>query len=206
MNKRRGRGRPTGGIDTRGDILTAARGRFLSDGYERVTLRSIATAAGVDAALISYHFGSKRGLFAACMQLSANPADVLVDALSGPRNGLPERLIGNIVRVWDDPAAGASLRALAEAAVSEPDVSRLFREMAEREMITRIAERLGGADASRRAAVAASQLIGMIFIRYVLQLEPLASMPPDELVARTAPPLRAALTGPPLPKSRPGGR
>lgn len=126
------------------------------------------------------------------MQLSASPADVLGQALAGPINGLPERLIGNVVRVWDDPDGGASLRAFAEAAVREPEVSRLFREMAEREMLARIAERLPGADATRRAAVAASQMAGLIFMRYVLRLEPLASMPIDELVAgwprRYAPP------------------
>ncbi|WP_433890898.1 TetR family transcriptional regulator [Streptomyces sp. CA-111067] len=202
MNKGRGRGRPAKGADgtdatdTRGAILKVARARFLSDGYERVTMRSLAAEAGVDAALISYRFGSKRGLFAACMELSTNPADLLAEALSGPAEGLPERMIANIIRVWDDPEAGAALRALAEAAVSEPDVSRLFREMAEREMIGRIADRLSGPDAPKRAALAASQLIGLVFIRYVLRLEPLASMPPDELTTRTAPSLRTALTTP----------
>jgi len=152
MNKPRGRGRPAGPTQTRAEILEVARSRFLADGYERVTMRSIAAQAGVDAALISYHFGSKHGLFGACMQLSANPADMLAQALAGQPNGLPERLIGNVVRVWDDPEGGASLRAFAEAAVREPEVSRLFREMAEREMIGRIAEHLGGADATSRCA------------------------------------------------------
>lgn len=196
MNKRRGRGRPTGRTETRAKILEVARNRFLTDGYERVTLRSVAEQAGVDTALISYHFGSKRGLFGACMELSVNPADVLAQALAGPLDGMPERLIGNVVRVWDDPDGGASLRAFAEAAVCEPEVARVFREMAEREMLGRIAERLTGADAIRRAAVTASQMAGLIFMRYVLRLEPLASMPADELIARMTPALRAALTGP----------
>ena len=34
-----------------------------------MTLRSIAAAAGVDVALVSYWFGSKRGLFAAALEL-----------------------------------------------------------------------------------------------------------------------------------------
>lgn len=196
MNKRRGRGRPPGRTETRTDILDVARRRFLAEGYDRVTVRSIAAEAGVDAALISYHFGSKQGLFGACMQLSANPPEILAAALVGPLNTLPERLVHAVIAAWDDPQRGASLRAFAEAAIREPEVARLFREMAEREMISRIAERLGGADAGRRAAVAASQMAGLIFVRYVLRLEPLASMPADELARRVAPAMRAALAGP----------
>jgi AcrR family transcriptional regulator len=196
VNKARRPGRPPGHTHIREDILDVARRRFLNDGYERVTMRSIATEAGVDAALISYHFGSKRGLFGATMQLTANPPEVLADALAGPLSNLPHRLLRTVLSVWDDTERGAPLRAFATAAVYEPDVARLFREMAEREMITRIAERIGGPDASRRAAVATSQIAGLVFVRYVLRLEPLASMPADELAMRAAPSLGAALAGP----------
>lgn len=197
MNKTRGRGRPSAATGARDAILDVARARFLADGYARVSLRSIASAAGVDVALISYHFASKRGLFAASMRLPANPPDILAQALAAPLPAVPERIVRAVVATWDDPERGGALRALAQAAITDDEVGRLFREMAEREMITRIAERLGGADAPRRAAVAASQLAGLIFMRYVLRLEPLASMTADELVARMAPTLRAALAGPP---------
>jgi len=36
---------------------------FLEHGYQGTTVRAIAASAGVDSALISYHFGSKQGLF-----------------------------------------------------------------------------------------------------------------------------------------------
>jgi AcrR family transcriptional regulator len=193
MNKPRPRGRPRQDTGSKELILAVARRRFLAEGYDRVTLRSIADEAGVDVALVSYHYGSKRGLFGAALELPANPPELLAEALAGPVNTLPERLLRTVLAAWDDPQRGAALRTLAGAALVDPEVSRLFREMAEREMIGRIAERLGGADASRRAALAASQVAGMIFLRYVLRLEPLASLPADELVARMSPPLRAAL-------------
>ncbi len=164
-------------------------------------MRAIAEA-GVDAALISYHFGSKRGLFGACMELSTNPADLLAQALDGPLNALPKRLVATVLRAWDDPEGGASQRALAQAAVREPDVARVFREMAESEMLPRIAERLTGPDRTSRAAVVASQMAGLIFMRYLLRLEPIASMPTDELVTLMTPALRTALAGPrPTPPS-----
>jgi AcrR family transcriptional regulator len=195
MNNPRGRGRPPGRTETRAEILAVARRRFLDEGYDRVTMRSIADEAGVDPALISYHFGSKRGLFGAAMRLPANPPEILATALTGPLNTLPERLVRTVLSIWDDPERGAAMRAFAQAAITDPDVARLFREMAEREMISRIADRLGGADAARRASLAASQMAGMIFLRYVLQVEPIASMPADELTARMGPALRAVLGG-----------
>jgi hypothetical protein len=80
--------------------------------------------------------------------------------------------------------------------VHDAEVGRLFRQMAEREIIGRLADRIGGADAERRAAMAVSQISGVIFLRYILRFEPLASMSADELTARMVPALRAALVGP----------
>jgi AcrR family transcriptional regulator len=195
MNKR-GRGRPPGRSETRGEILAVARRRFLAEGYDRVSLRSIAAEAGVDVALISYHFGSKRGLFGAALALAANPPELLARALDGPLNSLPERVARTVLDAWADPATGGQLRTFMRTAIREPDVARLFREMLEREMITRIADRIGGADAPRSASIAVSQIAGVLLARHVLGFEPIASMPVDELVRRMAPALRAALAGP----------
>ena len=195
LNNKRGRGRPPGRTQTRDDILAVARRRFFAEGYDAVSLRSIADEAGVDVALIGYHFGSKKGLFGAALALTANPAELLARELDGPLNSLPERIVRTVVAAWEHPEAGASLRAVIGAVLRDPDVARLFREMLEREMIGRIADRIGGADATRRAAMAASQLAGMIMGRYILGFEPLASMPADELVQRMSPALRAALAG-----------
>lgn len=181
---------------TREDILEVARRRFRADGYRSVTLRSIAAEAEVDAALISYFFGSKSGLFGATMQLSVNPAEVIGMAVQGGLATLPERLVTALVTIWDDPARGAGLRSMAVAGASEPEVQRMLREMVEREFLPRLAEAIGGADATRRAAMVMSQAMGIIFGRYVIGIEPVASMPRDEFVARAAPAMRAAMLGP----------
>jgi AcrR family transcriptional regulator len=174
-------------------VLDVARRRFLADGYQGVTMRSVAAEAGVDAALISYFFGSKRGLFAAVMALSVNPADVLAHALPGDLNTMPERLIHALLTVWDDAERSAPMRAMIAGAAGDADVARLLREVVEGEMVGRLAERIRGADATTRAAVASVCLVGLIFDRYILMLEPIASMRSDELVTRLAPVLRAAL-------------
>ncbi|MGI8868594.1 MAG: TetR family transcriptional regulator [Mycobacteriales bacterium] len=202
MNKTRGRGRPQGPSSTREQILTAARARFLTDGYQRVTMRQIAADAGVDAALISYFFGSKRGLFGATLSLAANPLEVFATALPGDPRTLPERLVRALLTAWDDQTSGQDMRAMIEAALREPDTARLLREVIEREMITRLAEHLGGPDASYRAAVVGTQLSGLVFSRYILALEPVASMPADELIALLAPAIRTVLAPGPRPPYR----
>lgn len=177
------------------------RRRFHAEGYAAVSLRSIAAEAGVDPALISYHFGSKVGLFGATLELAANPPEILANVLQGPPESMPERLIATMVTVWDDPVAGAPLRLLATEAINDPQVGRLFREMIEREILGRIAAHLGGRQAQQRATAAGSQLAGLIFLRYVIRAEPLASMSVDELVRHLSPSLRTAL-GPSAPRRR----
>ena len=127
------------------------------------------------------------------MALEANPALVLAEALPGDLNTLPERILHALIATWDDPRRSAPMRVMIAGAVADAEVARLLREVVETEMIARIAERLGGPDATARAAVASVQAMGLIFDRYLLRAEPLASMPADELVARMAPALRAAL-------------
>jgi AcrR family transcriptional regulator len=197
-----GRGRRRGSPDTREAILTVARHRFLEDGYGPVTMRSIAAEAGVDAALISYFFGSKKGLFGAVLGLVANPPEVLAGALPGDPGTLPERVLRALLTAWDDPEGGARLVLLVRAAVQEPELARLLRDLLEREIIGRIAEHVGGTAASARAGAFGTQLAGLIFARYILGLEPVASMPADELIARLAPGLRAVLYPSPRPRVR----
>ncbi len=190
------RGRRPGRPETRAQVLDVARRRFLAEGYQAVTLRSIAAEAGVDAALVSYFFGSKRGLFGAALALTANPPELLLAALPGDPVSLPERVLAALVGAWDDPQQGGPLRVLVTAAVQDPGVARLLTDAFEHEMVDRVAAHIGGPQARYRAGAFVAQLAGLVFTRYVLRLEPLASMTADEIVRHFAPGLRAALHGP----------
>jgi AcrR family transcriptional regulator len=177
-------------------VLDVARRRFLSEGYQSVTLRSIAAEADVDVALLSYFFGSKKGLFGAALALPANPPEVLRKALPGDPATLPERVLRALLHAWEDPQQGAPLRVMVTAAIQDRELARLLKEVFEREMIARIAEHIGGSDAHYRAGAFIAQLAGLVFTRYVLRVDPIATMSVDELTRHLAPGLRAALQGP----------
>ncbi|WP_026454443.1 TetR/AcrR family transcriptional regulator [Saccharomonospora iraqiensis] len=190
------RGRRTGRPDTRAEILAVARRRFLRDGYRAATLRSVAAEAGVDVALVSYYFGSKKGLFGAVLALTANPTETIARTMRGDPATFPQRALRDLLALWENPESGAPLRALIAGTTYDESVTDLVRELLEREMIDTIAGRLGGADARERAAAFCAQIAGIVMTRCILRLEPLASMPLDEIERIYAPALRVALFGP----------
>ncbi|HEY4008315.1 MAG TPA: TetR family transcriptional regulator [Pseudonocardia sp.] len=195
MNKPRGR--PRGNPPTRARIAEVARARFLRDGYRGTTLRAVAGEAGVDPALVSYHFGSKQGLFSESMKLRRHPSDALAGALRGDPASLPERLLRAVVQLWDDPETGGPLTALVRMSVRDEAVMRVYREYLEREVAGRIVEYLGGPDASERAAAAVALIGGLILTRYLTPLSPMANLTGQQVQQLLAAALRAALYGAP---------
>ena len=51
-------------------------------------------------------------------------------------------------------------------------------------------------EADRRVQLVISQMVGLVVTRYLLALEPLASMPAEDVVAWVAPTLQRYLDGP----------
>jgi TetR/AcrR family transcriptional regulator len=54
-------------VEIREKIMRAARGLFAERGLEGVSVREIATTAGVNIAMVSYYFGGKEGLYFDCI-------------------------------------------------------------------------------------------------------------------------------------------
>ncbi|WP_278313974.1 TetR/AcrR family transcriptional regulator [Lolliginicoccus levis] len=199
MNKSRGRPR-AGADDGRDRLLSAARDLFAARGYNGATLRMIAGQAGCDPALIAYHFGSKKELFARSMALSLGPSLVLEKALEGDPATAPERLAALVVRAWEAPDVQRSLMQLVATGMQHPEVLQAFREYIERELVSRLVEYFGGTEATERAGVTITIVIGIIFGRYVIGVEPLRSATPERLVELLRPSLRA------ISAARPRGR
>lgn len=177
-------------------MLTAAREAFAERGFDGATIRGIATAAGVDPALVHHYFGTKDALFLAAVEAPADPTDLLPEVLAGGPDGLGERILRMFLRVWDGPIQSAGL-ALVRSAVANEWTARLLREF----LVTRVIRRVVGTldvppeEREARGSLVASQLVGLIMTRYVLRLEPMASAPAESLVAALAPTLQRYLTG-----------
>ncbi|MFF2387449.1 TetR family transcriptional regulator [Agromyces sp. NPDC058104] len=199
----RGPGRPRGGKpgDLRARILAAATAEFGERGYEAASMRAIARRAGVDPALVHHYFDDKQRLVAEVVEAPLRPDRLVRTALDGPLDGLGERLVRAVLTAWDSPTVRPAAVAALRSAIGQGPVARMLREFLRREIMHRIAERLDDVgdpgDAELRAELAASQVVGVIMVRYVLEFEPIASLPVEELVARVGPAVQWHLTGRP---------
>jgi AcrR family transcriptional regulator len=182
----RTRGRPRGNPPTRESIVSAARALFLQRGYRGTTLRAVAGTAGVDPALIAYHFGSKKGLFADVMQIQCANALAVDDVLGGDPATLPDRLIDAVTDLWED----ADFRRLTAQGAEAAEV---IREYLEGELLARLAEFLGGRDGTARATAVVTILGGLIYTRYLNPLPTPSALTPSETRHVLLPALRAAL-------------
>ena len=189
-------GRRPGDARSREVILAAARESFARAGYGATTIRGVATAAGVDPALVHYFFGTKDGLFAAVVELPLDPSQLVEDVLAGDAAGLGDRLVRRFLAVWDDPATGPTLVGLIRGATSHQPSADLLREFIGREILFRIASTMGHPDALLRANLCAAELMGLALLRYVLRVEPLASADAAGLPGWLGPTLQRYLTGP----------
>jgi AcrR family transcriptional regulator len=177
-------------------VLAAARTAFAERGFDGATIRGIATAAGVDPALVHHYFGSKDQLFLAAVQAPANPADFLPEVLEGGRDDLGANVVRLLLRVWDGPMQPAAL-ALVRSAVGNEWTAKLLREFLVSQVLRRVMSTLDLPSDEReaRGGLVASQLIGLVMARYVLKVEPMASASPSSLVAAIGPNVQRYLTG-----------
>jgi AcrR family transcriptional regulator len=189
-------GRRPGKSGTREAILAAASRQFAQHGYDRASLRAIATDASVDQKLIAHFFGSKQQLFVTAVGLPLNPAEVLPAILAGDPAAIADRLGEVLVNLLEHPALHERLTGVVRAAASEPEVARMLREFLTGEVFAPAAAILASEDAPLRLNLFGSQIVGLIMARYVVALEPLASMPPKAVAHAVSLTLERYLIGP----------
>ena len=191
---RRGPGRPADGGDRRTAILSAAREQFAATGYAAASVRGIARQAGVDPALVHHYFGTKEQVCVAAMQLPFQPGEMLPQVLAGDPDGLGERLVRLFLGAWDSPEFRAPMLGMLRSAMTGEQGAAMLREFVGTALIGRVAEALGPVDPLRVQA-AAAQMVGVVILRHVIRLEPLASASVDDVVALIAPAVQRHLLG-----------
>ncbi|MFD4142168.1 MULTISPECIES: TetR family transcriptional regulator [unclassified Streptomyces] len=196
----RRRGRPArtqaAGPGAQERILDAARTEFAERGYDKTTMRGIAKAAGVDAALVHHYFGTKDDVFAAAIEVSFEPTLVVPQILGQGKEGIGERLARFFIGVWENPATRAPLLAIIRSALTHEAAAKVLRGFVLRRLLERVAAELDVPDPRFRAELAASHMVGIAILRYLIEVEPLASADPEEIVAMVAPTLQRYLTEP----------
>jgi AcrR family transcriptional regulator len=191
-NKRSGR-RP-GPTTTRDAIAEAARRQFAELGYDRTTVRGIASEAGVDAALVVRFYGSKEALFRDVMEIPAAVTEGMAGLASGPRATVGRRLAQVIVGMLEDPRSRSIVIGRIRSASSHPEAAALVRETVTRD-VGRLVAALTDDEPETRAVLVGSQVVGLTLARHVVRVEPLASMPAPDVVDYLAPIFQHYLVG-----------
>ena len=182
-------------MDTRAALLDAARAEFAERGYDGATVRVIAERAGVDPAMVNHWFGGKETLFTAALDMPLDPTALIADLLPGDPDGLGERIVHRFLTIWDHTGGGRRLAALVRSVASHDVAARMMRQFVGM-FVRRVVTSVAPDQVELRTALCASQLVGLGMVRYVLQLEPLASADHPTVVAAIAPTMQRYLTGP----------
>jgi AcrR family transcriptional regulator len=177
-------GRRPGKLSARDDIIRAARETFAEEGYDGTSLRAVARAAGVDAALIHHYFEGKAGLFMAAMALPFDPRQVQLDA-GAASPGLPgAAVVEGFLTMWDlAEGTGSSFVSCVGAMAASPAVADAMREFVRERVWQHITPIEGESEETTEArrALVASQLMGLAYTRYVLRVPPISTAAPSDI-------------------------
>ncbi|MFF2843004.1 TetR family transcriptional regulator [Paenarthrobacter sp. NPDC057981] len=190
------RGRRSPEDHSREAIVAAARTLFAEQGFDGTSLRQVAREASVDPAMVHHFFKGKDELFAASVELPADPAAVLSDVENVEPTVRAEAIVRVVLELWEGPAQHA-LVAFARGTIGSKAKTALMKEMVNRAVLPRITAGLPGSaeEVRLRGNLVATQVVGLMLARYVIRIQPLASAPRDEVVHLVAPNIQRYLTG-----------
>ncbi|MER5193382.1 TetR/AcrR family transcriptional regulator [Streptomyces sp. NPDC002755] len=183
-------GSPRRSDATRTAILDAARERFAADGYERATIRAVARDASIDPSMVMRYYGSKEGLFAAAVAVDLK----LPDLTALPREEAGRALVTHFLDMWEEnEVLTALLRVGVTNQAGAERMQGIFRDQ-----ILPVARTVcpDPEQVPARAALCATQLLGLALTRYVLRFPPVVALPREEAVAWLAPTVQRYLTAP----------
>lgn len=163
-------------IDSRSTILDSARALFAEHGYQAVTIRDIATDAGVSPSLVMKYYRSKAELFN-----ELGPNDIPLTELDLPRSQLGRALVQKVLTRREHAAPDPLLVAISHVRES-PDPDRTREEVRKR-FLFRVGDLIGDTTPDRRhASAVACQILGLAEGVRVLGLFPTDEISRDELL------------------------
>lgn len=204
-----GRGRGPRGArgQMREQIKRVAESQFIARGYDGTTMRSIAKGAGCDPAMVSYYFRSKQRLFRDCFDLPLDPLQQILQLWEPGLEGIADRLLDFAFTLYEERLTKDRMKALMRALITDSETTQRFRAYMSENLLKGGAEVLNalqiasGQEANEELEtnfhalieILMSMIYGVATMRYIVQLEPVASMERSELQSRLAPILQTEI-------------
>ena len=173
---------------TEARILDAATQVFFGVGYDRATIRAVASAAEVDAGLVMHYFGSKQELYrrvidaAPVPELSGTPAEAAEQILAGVADRLASAPVASLAllrSMLTNPEA---------ASAASAGISRYERQ---------IAQAIPADDADLRAAIISAITLGITVSRHLIATDELATADPAHVIRLLRPCVLSLTAQPP---------
>jgi AcrR family transcriptional regulator len=163
---------------TEARILEAATQGFLAAGYERTTIRAVASAAGVDAALVMHYFGSKQELFRRVIEAAPVPE------VGGAPGQAVEQILATLAdRLTSEPTASLTVW---RSMLTNPEAASAASTATARYQ-SQIARAIPAGDASLRAAIISAIILGVTVSRHLIESDELATADPEQVISLLRP-------------------
>ncbi|WP_435283512.1 TetR family transcriptional regulator [Streptomyces koelreuteriae] len=176
------------GERTRRRILAAARRKFAEVGFERATIRAIATEAGVDKSSVIQYFGTKDALFRESVHWDIPIADLTTDDPGETVENYLRAMLGGWAADPDSPMA-----VLLRASMTSEQAADLLRGHVTAEAVEPMAAVVGSPDARLRAALSGAMMMGVAAQRYILRMPDLADADLEDILRILVPVFRSVI-------------
>ncbi len=168
----------------------------MENGYQAASLRAVARRAGVDPGTVRHWFPDKARLLTATLGVAGIEPDRVVERVSaGPVASRGERLAEAVIGIWDFDG-GDPVRVVIPAVMSDAELRGLLPQFIGAAILAPVMRALDAPDAALRTGLVASQMSGVLLTRYLIPVEPLASLATADVARLVGPTLQRYLTGP----------
>lgn len=176
-------------------ILESARSSFATEGYAGTTMQGIARGADVDTKLVRYYFTDKETLFAECLVLPAGFLATVRAATASPIEHRGTELVRTLVNAWNDPAIAVVLRTSVLVAGHSPRALALVKGAFSSGLVPAIMEGIPSAEREMRAGFVATQMLGLGVARYIFEVDQLAGVSDEMVIATVGATIQRYLNG-----------
>lgn len=167
-----------GATSSRDRILLAATRMFEQRGYAGTALRDVAAAASVDLALISYYFGNKTGLFREAVTAALDPLAEVKQTVEDDRANAGARIAHAIISMMESDQHRHSTMGFFRTLVAGDRAASPVRDAVVSHFVELLDWIVDDDEFADEYTMLTAEVLGLIFARWVVPIEPIASADP----------------------------